>query len=481
MHRTKRILTQQIIAKKGLIKGRAKKNSRDWCHPREASPDNPDHLRFFAHTWTIYDLLKSFEEADIRIQEEFQDLGMHQIIAEEPLYQILSPEDRMQKLSEELADESSETAMANLFVMTSSQNQPKNCNEQAASSSNTKIAKKRQKSERLAPKLSAGGHEMTVSAYVTIFKQRGDKRMSGLRNIFRFRQADDDPEPERNTEIIVKGGDLFLTKRNHLVEILQVRGPRKKFLIESELLATTFYIGISYRRQENGNIYYAVPEYTARCYSNLRKSFRRKVIAENRWADENDPDLHYCRLAQTDIDSIGEEDETQEELHGDTKYCYCRANAEKDHLIGCDNENCRITWYHQSCLGFESEEEIPKGEYVCPRCKGEDHWCLCGKEEDFDKMIGCNCAESCLNEWYHLQCINLFSTPSGDWFCDDCIESGKAAEEEGSQCCTCLRTSNFDELIKCSSLRCPTKFYHKCCIDIEREDVADWLCQLCAA
>ena len=71
MHRTKRILTQQIIAKKGLIKGRAKKNSRDWCHPREVSPENPDHLRFFAHTWTVHDLLKSFEEADICIQEEF--------------------------------------------------------------------------------------------------------------------------------------------------------------------------------------------------------------------------------------------------------------------------------------------------------------------------------------------------------------------------------------------------------------------------
>ena len=118
-----------------------------------------------------------------------------------------------------------------------------------------------------------------------------------------------------------------------------------------------------------------------RCYSNLRKSFRRKIIAESRWTDENDPDIHCCRLARSDIDSMGEEDETHEELHGDTKYCYCRANAEKDHLIGCDNENCRITWYHQSCVGFESEEEIPKGEYVCPRCKGEDHWCLCGNEE----------------------------------------------------------------------------------------------------
>ena len=88
--------------------------------------------------------------------------------------------------------------------------------------------------------------------------------MSGLRNIFRFRQADDDPEPERNTDIRVKGGDLFLTKRNHLVEILQLRGPKKKFLVESELLATTFYIGICYRRQESGNVYYTVPEYTSR-------------------------------------------------------------------------------------------------------------------------------------------------------------------------------------------------------------------------
>ena len=64
---------------------------------------------------------------------------MHQIIAEEPLYKILTPEERMQKLSEELVDESPGTAIANLFSMDSSHGQTKNSNEQAASSSNMRI------------------------------------------------------------------------------------------------------------------------------------------------------------------------------------------------------------------------------------------------------------------------------------------------------------------------------------------------------
>lgn len=95
-------------------------------------------------------------------------------------------------------------------------------------------------------------------------------------------------------------------------------------------------------------------------------------------------------------------------------------------------------------------------------------------------MIGCNCEEKCVIEWYHLKCINLYSIPTGDWTCNDCIENGELDLDGGTQFCTCLRTANFDELVRCSSTNCSVEWYHKSCIDIDRDqDSTEWLCESC--
>ena len=35
-------------------------------------------------------------------------------------------------------------------------------------------------------------------------------------------------------------------------------------------------------------------------------------------------------------------------------------------MIGCDNEQCQIQWFHLSCLKLTTQ--VPKGKRYCPDC-----------------------------------------------------------------------------------------------------------------
>ena len=48
------------------------------------------------------------------------------------------------------------------------------------------------------------------------------------------------------------------------------------------------------------------------------------------------------------------------------KWCYCQSD-EHGTMIGCDNDNCSIGWYHIDCLNIDS---IPSGSWYCPECIG---------------------------------------------------------------------------------------------------------------
>ena len=37
-------------------------------------------------------------------------------------------------------------------------------------------------------------------------------------------------------------------------------------------------------------------------------------------------------------------------------------------MIGCDNEDCPIQWFHLSCVQM-TMEEVPEGEWFCPECQ----------------------------------------------------------------------------------------------------------------
>jgi hypothetical protein len=46
-------------------------------------------------------------------------------------------------------------------------------------------------------------------------------------------------------------------------------------------------------------------------------------------------------------------------------WCYCQESIEGSMLIGCDNNDCKIMWFHMKCLKLDV---APKGKWYCPTC-----------------------------------------------------------------------------------------------------------------
>ncbi|XP_070200906.1 uncharacterized protein [Littorina saxatilis] len=47
-------------------------------------------------------------------------------------------------------------------------------------------------------------------------------------------------------------------------------------------------------------------------------------------------------------------------------FCYCKRGEEEDAMVACDNENCKLEWFHFFCVGIKS---APKGQWYCPDCR----------------------------------------------------------------------------------------------------------------
>ncbi|KAL5015349.1 hypothetical protein ScPMuIL_009619 [Solemya velum] len=48
-------------------------------------------------------------------------------------------------------------------------------------------------------------------------------------------------------------------------------------------------------------------------------------------------------------------------------YCLCH-QVSYGEMIGCDNPDCLIEWFHFACVGLTTK---PKGKWYCPRCQEE--------------------------------------------------------------------------------------------------------------
>ena len=57
-------------------------------------------------------------------------------------------------------------------------------------------------------------------------------------------------------------------------------------------------------------------------------------------------------------------------------YCLCE-QVSYGEMIGCDNDECPIEWFHFSCVGLHHK---PKGKWYCPKCRGEN-------EKTMDKSL----------------------------------------------------------------------------------------------
>ena len=49
------------------------------------------------------------------------------------------------------------------------------------------------------------------------------------------------------------------------------------------------------------------------------------------------------------------------------RYCVCRSVSDGK-MIGCDNDDCAIEWFHFACVGLNPNAEV-KGKWICPPCR----------------------------------------------------------------------------------------------------------------
>ncbi|WWC85940.1 uncharacterized protein L201_000810 [Kwoniella dendrophila CBS 6074] len=69
-------------------------------------------------------------------------------------------------------------------------------------------------------------------------------------------------------------------------------------------------------------------------------------------------------------------------------------------------------------IGMNDHENIAITEEVDSKV-----YCFCG-QVSYGEMIGCD-DDDCEIEWYHLACLNLDKTPEGNWICPRCVERRK--------------------------------------------------------
>jgi hypothetical protein len=69
-----------------------------------------------------------------------------------------------------------------------------------------------------------------------------------------------------------------------------------------------------------------------------------------------------------DEDLYLEDQEPQKEEEGKEAFCLCRRPDDGSQMIGCDNDDCTIVWFHLKCLG---KKKVPKGKWFCDACAAE--------------------------------------------------------------------------------------------------------------
>ncbi|KAG2498187.1 hypothetical protein HYH03_003941 [Edaphochlamys debaryana] len=54
-------------------------------------------------------------------------------------------------------------------------------------------------------------------------------------------------------------------------------------------------------------------------------------------------------------------------IENEPAYCICNKPS-SGQMVGCDNPDCTIEWFHFECVGLKAE---PVGTWYCPICRGE--------------------------------------------------------------------------------------------------------------
>ena len=72
------------------------------------------------------------------------------------------------------------------------------------------------------------------------------------------------------------------------------------------------------------------------------------------------------------------------QTHENGVYCYCKLGGDEDNLIGCDDNDCTIQWFHLKCVNIKN---IPKGKWYCPECRRKRNIQKIKKKNVFHKNI----------------------------------------------------------------------------------------------
>ena len=68
------------------------------------------------------------------------------------------------------------------------------------------------------------------------------------------------------------------------------------------------------------------------------------------------------RMIDNDYEEMDQEDPSI------ATYCICGEGHGEADMIMCDNENCKIQWFHWHCVGITSDPG--DGAWYCPNCSG---------------------------------------------------------------------------------------------------------------
>ncbi|WWC66697.1 uncharacterized protein I206_100601 [Kwoniella pini CBS 10737] len=71
----------------------------------------------------------------------------------------------------------------------------------------------------------------------------------------------------------------------------------------------------------------------------------------------NTTQLYDVEVPESDNIAVNEEVDSK-------VYCTCR-QVSYGEMIGCDDDDCEIEWYHLACLNLD---KTPEGNWICPRC-----------------------------------------------------------------------------------------------------------------
>ncbi len=69
-------------------------------------------------------------------------------------------------------------------------------------------------------------------------------------------------------------------------------------------------------------------------------------------------------------------------------------------MVQCDNELCPIEWFHFKCVHLK---KIPKGEWFCPKCRGENFAVMKPKQQFLKELEQYNKAKEKSQEQIELK------------------------------------------------------------------------------